>query len=73
MIEKIITYIYRKRALYGLRRKYLLDIAVKQILKDWITDCIVDRRQESRRNEFVEADKELKEMELFRKWIKSQK
>lgn len=73
MIENIINWIFRKRALWGLRRKYALDIAVKVVLKEWITACIIERKQEGRRKELVEAQAEIKEMELFAKWLKSQK
>lgn len=73
MIENIIRWIFRKRALYGLRRKYALDISVKTILKEWITACIIERKQDGRRKELVDAQGELKEMELFAKWLKAQK
>jgi hypothetical protein len=73
MIENIIKWIYRKRAIYGLRRKYLLDIPVDEILKDWITDCIIERKQDGRRKELINAQEGLKEKELFYKWLKTQK
>ena len=73
MIENIIKWIFRKRALYGLRRKYALDKAVKVIMKDWITACIIERKQEGRRKELVDAQSELKEIDTFIKWIKVQK
>lgn len=73
MIQKIIQYFAHKKALRGLRKKYVLDLAVKHILKDWITASIIERKQEGRRKELVETQAEVKEMELFYKWLKTQK
>jgi hypothetical protein len=73
MIENIITWYFRKRAIYGLRRKYALDLAVEQLLKDWITACIIERKQEGRRQELIDAQGKIKESELFVKWLKEQK
>ncbi len=73
MIQKLISWFGRKKALRGLRRKYVLDIAVKQVLKDWITASIIERKQEGRRKELVDASSELKEIELFYKWLLTQK
>ena len=42
-------------------------------MKEWITDCIVERKQEGRRKEFVDKQAEIKEKELFLKWLRAQK
>lgn len=73
MYTKIKDYITRKRALYGLRKKYRMEIAVEKLSKDWITACIIDRQQEFRRKELIESQAKIKEIELFYKWLKSQK
>lgn len=73
MLKKIKDYFVHKRAIRGLKKKYELEIAVKQISKDWITACIIERKQEFRRKELIEAQAEMKELELFYKWIKSLK
>lgn len=73
MIQKLIQYFARKRALRGLRRKYTLEIAVNQIMKDWIKVSIIERKQEGRRKELVDKTKEVKEIELFYKWLRTQK
>lgn len=73
MIEKIKLWWFRRWALKGLKKKYYQDIAVNEVMKDWITACIIDRKQEFRRKELIESKAGLKEMELFRNWIKTQK
>lgn len=73
MIEKIIKFVYRRKALKGLIKKYRLEISVDSILKDWITFSIIDRKQENRRKELIEAQGKEKETELFYKWLKTQK
>jgi len=67
---KIIEKYYRWRAKRRLISKYLLDTAVEEILKDWITDCIVDRKQEHRRKELVETQNQITESKLFIKWLR---
>lgn len=71
-MQNLFTLFYRWKALRGLRRKYRLDIEVNKVLKDWITACIIDRKQEFRRKELIDAQANLKESELFYKWVKSQ-
>ena len=72
-MNKFIKWWYRKWGLHGLKKKYREDIAVDYILKDWITECIINRKQEGRRNELIDSQKKISEEELFYKWLKSQK
>ena len=69
----MIKWLCRKYAIWGFRRKCALDMGVKTILKEWITACIIERKQEGRRKELLEAQNEIKEIELFAKWLKEQK
>lgn len=69
----MIKFYYKWKALRGLRRKYQIDIATHKVLKDWVTDCIIDRKQENRRQELVELEGKLKEQELFLEWLKKRK
>ena len=69
MFKKIQKWCYRKKAIFGLRKKYRLEMAVDEVLKDWITACIIDRKQEGRRQELIDSQKKLKEEELFYKWL----
>lgn len=69
----MINWICRKYAIYGFRKKCALDLGVKQVLKEWITACIIERKQEGRRQELLDAQKEIKEIELFAKWLKQLK
>lgn len=64
---------FRAKALLGLRKKYALEIAVDNVLREWISDCIIERKQEGRRKEFEELRKKIEEEELFYKWLKSKK
>ncbi len=64
---------YRWRARRGLINKYNLDIAVEEILKSWITECIIKRNQSARRPELVESQNKLDEQKLFLKWLKARK
>lgn len=64
---------YRAKALLGLRKKYNLELQADNILKEWISDCIIERKQEGRRKEFEELRKKIEEEELFLKWLKSKK
>lgn len=73
MIENTIAWVMRKWALFGLRNKYRREIAVDQVLKDWITACIIDRKMEGRRKELLESQAKIKEEEIFYKWLKAQK
>ena len=68
---KIRTFFYRLKALRGLKRKYYIDIATHEFLKDWVTDCIINRKQENRRKELVELEGTLKEQKLFLDWLKT--
>ena len=62
---------YKWKALRGLKRKYYIDIATHEYLKDWVTDCIIGRKQENRRKELVELEGTLKEQNLFLDWLKT--
>lgn len=73
MIDKIIAWYDRKWSLRGLRKKFRREIVVDTVMKDWITDCIIERKQEGRRKEFVDKQAEIKEKELFLKWLRAQK
>jgi hypothetical protein len=66
---KIRDIYYKRKALNGLKRKYYLDIAINEHLKDWVTDCIINRKQEHRRKELVELEGTLKEQYLFLEWL----
>lgn len=70
-MKKIIELYYKWKAKRGLIKKYYLDIAVEEILKDWITECIINRKQEFRRKELVEAQNNISESQLFLKWLRS--
>lgn len=67
----MLNYYYQKRALWGLKRKYNLDVAVDRILRDWISECILHRKQEGRRKELTDTITAIKEKELFLKWLNS--
>lgn len=56
-----------------LKSKYEKDIALNLVLKDWVKHCIIDRKQENRRDELIETESKLKEMNMFLDWIKTQK
>ena len=73
MLKKFNDWYYNKKAIRGLRKKYLLDLACDYIMKDWISACIIERKQEFRRKELVEKQAEVKEKELFLKWLKTLK
>ena len=66
----MINWIIRKYSIWGFRKKCALDLGVKKVLKDWITVCIIERKQEGRRQELLETQKEIKEIEIFHKWLK---
>lgn len=68
---KIREFYYKWKALNGMRKKYLLDIATHKYLKEWVKDCIINRKQEYRRKELVELEATLKEQELFLNWLNS--
>lgn len=46
------------------------EIEKDKILKDWISECIITRKQEFRRKEMVEMQDKLNEDELFVKWLR---
>ena len=69
----MIKWLYRKYAIFGFRKKCALDLATQQVLKEWITACIIERKQEGRRKELLEAQAGIKEVELFAKWLKALK
>lgn len=71
-ISSLREWYYHKKALNGLKKKYYLELEVDKILKDWITACIIERRQENRRKELIESQSKVKEDELFIKWLKTQ-
>jgi hypothetical protein len=71
MIDKIINWVDVKWALRGLVKKFRREIVIDSIMKDWISACIIERKQEGRRKEFLDKQKEIEEKELFYKWIKS--
>lgn len=71
MIQKLIFWCARKKAIFALKRKYVLDIQVKTLLKEWVTACILERKQEGRRQELTDSIKEIQELELFYKWLKT--
>ncbi len=73
MFQNLIEWYYHKKAIFGLRQKYRLDIAVDRVLKDWITDSIIHRKQEFRRKELIESQKSIAEKEMFYKWINIKK
>lgn len=64
---------YRFKAKKGLIKKYNLDIEIDEILKDYISECIIARKQEFRRKELVEQQNKLNEDKLFLKWLKARK
>ena len=73
MLEKIKRYYYRRKAKRGLLKKYLLNVACNNLLKEFISASIIERKQEFRRKELVEKQAEIKEEELFIKWLKAKK
>jgi hypothetical protein len=70
-MKKIIEFYYRLKAKRGMLIKYYLDLATEEILKEWISDCIINRKQEFRRKELVEIQNSITESKLFIKWLKS--
>lgn len=62
----------REKALKALIKKYEMDLAVDLVLQDWITACIIERKQEGRRKELVEIQQKIKEMEVFIMYLKTQ-
>lgn len=73
MFENFITWFFHKWALRALRAKERKDLATFVVLKDWVTACIIERKQEGRRKELVELQQKIKETELFYKWLSEQK
>lgn len=73
LFEKLRRYYYRRKAIRALKRRYRLDSMCDEIMKDWVTACIIERRQEGRRKELIEAQTKIKEEELFLKWLKTLK
>jgi hypothetical protein len=67
--NRLVQWYYRKKAIRGLRRKYLLDIEIDRLMKDWVTACIIDRKQEGRRKELIDSNLAIKEKEMFIKWL----
>lgn len=72
-MKNLIFWLYRKWALHGLKRRYLKEMAIDTVLKEWVTDCIIERKQEGRRKELVELQNKLKESEIFYKWLLTKK
>jgi hypothetical protein len=68
-MKNIIKFYYNWKAKRLLTQKYLLDIAIEEYMKDWVTDCIISRKQEFRRKELVEAQNNISESQLFLKWL----
>lgn len=64
---------YRWKAKRQFVNHFTLEIAKDNLLKDWITTCIVERKQEFRRKELVEMQNKTNEDQLFVKWLKSRK
>ena len=64
---------FHKWAIRGLKKKYLEEMAIDVILKDWITECIIVRKQEGRRQELIDSQKGIVEKELFYKWLQNKK
>ena len=64
---------YRWKAKMGLLKTYNLQEQEVIISKDYLTECIINRKQEFRRKELVELQDKLNEIQLFKKWLKSQK
>ena len=60
---------YHRKAIKGLLKKYYLEVEVDKVLKDWISACIIERKQEGRRKELVESMAKVKEDEFFIKWL----
>lgn len=73
MFDNLIAWYYRKKAFRGLKAKYRLEIATDVVAKEWITECILHRKQEFRRKELVEMQAKIKEQELFYKWLMAKK
>ena len=70
-MNKIIKFYYNWKAKRGMLKKYYLDLATEELLKNWISDCIISRKQEFRRKELVEIQNSINESQLFIKWLKS--
>ncbi len=73
MLEKIRNFIDRLRAIWGLKKTYRKEIEIEKITKDWITVCIIERKQEGRRKELLESQARLKERELFLTYLNTLK
>ena len=70
-MKNIIKFYYRWKAKKGMLAKYRLDLATEEVLKEWITECIVNRKQEFRRKELVEIQNSISESQLFIKWLRT--
>jgi hypothetical protein len=70
---KIKEIYYRWKARLQFINHFSLEIAKDDLLKDWITTCIIERKQEHRRKELVEMQNKINEDQLFVKWLKSRK
>jgi hypothetical protein len=70
---KIKELYYKWKAKRVLIRKQYAEIAIDELTKDWITSCIIERKQEFRRKELVEFQNKTNEDQLFLKWLKARK
>lgn len=70
-MKNIIKFYFNWKAKRGMLNKYYLDLATEEILKEWISDCIINRKQEFRRKELVEIQNSISESQLFIKWLKT--
>lgn len=71
MLAKIKNYFTRRKVLKGLIRTYKQQVIVQEIENDWISRCIIERKQEGRRNELIQGQQKLKELELLLKFVKT--
>lgn len=69
----MLNWLIRKYSLWGFKKKCRLDLGIQTVMKDWVTTCIVERKQEGRRKELIDAQQAMKETEIFYQWLKTQK
>lgn len=69
---KIRHFLDKRYILKALKTKYRRELQEMEISKKWITECIIDRKQEFRRPELIKLETQIKEQVLFLEWLETQ-
>lgn len=69
MIQKYQRFRARRKLIKHYSEQFYRDL----LLKDWITECIVGRKQEHRRKELVEMQDKINEEVKFLEWLRKTK